>query len=402
MELRVAGHTIRTFNQVDVRLVYDSIADTFSFKVYYLPNDSTHRMLFKPGAYHTCTITHEGVLLMTGTILSPSISSAGNPPKELLCISGYSLPGILQDCSVQVSDDATSLQFDGLKLEEIAKKVTEYYGIKVVVDNELLNDASFNTPYPQVAANNTDIRSTSADKTVAQFLDELCTQKNVILSHTKGGQLLLTRVKADKVVTTQTTLVNVKNIPVDNALEGAPESTAPRTTTSAKNRGILYDFAYESTATGKKRWLRMGVSVNGQNMHRKIQVVGQYNAASADNALDDTIINPYVPASSKRYIRVNQTAGDSNDTQKTARAWLGAELKNIVLTIEIEGWTLGGHLVTPNQMITVTNPELHLYRRSRWFIKEVQFTDVNEMKLAVLTCLLPECFNSDPVNNIFS
>lgn len=400
MELKVSGHTINTFNDVNIRLVYDSIADTFTFKIYYLPDNSTHRMLFRPGAYHNCTISHKGVLLITGTILSPSSSAAGNPPKQPMAISGYSLPGVLQDCSVKVSDDATSLQFDGMKLEDIARKVTEYYGIKVVVDKELLADTAFNTPYPQVSANTSDGRRTT-DKTVLQFLDELCTQKNVILSHTRGGALLLTKIKADKLLTTTTTLVRVNNIPVDNSLEGAPDSNTTQTTVTAKSRGILYDFAYETDVTKKKRWLDMNLSVNGQAMHRTIQVVGQYSEGSSGNPADATITNPYVPAGSKRFVRVMQTEGDSNDTQKTARAWLGAELKNIVLTIEVESWTLGGHMITPNQMITVTNPELSMYRRVRWFIREVNLIGDNIMQRAVLTCVLPECYNSDPVNNVF-
>lgn len=418
MELKVNGYVFNLYNQVNINLKYDSIADTFSFKFYFDPTDSTHIETFRPGSYHSCTIWHKGVLLMTGTVLSPYFSSAGDPPKSLVTISGYSVTGVLNDSCIlkdaftnEITEnsnnspiDSNSLtealppsltQFDGLTLTDIANRVCVAYGFNVMVDDELKGDVAFNTPYTHVSTN--DPTETSPDQTVADFLDGLCKQKNVILSHTQDGEVFLTRVKADSLLTDDTTLAIVSPVSFSNDISGAPSQVLSNRKSKKNARPILYDFSDPTT------WLDMSLSFNGQPMHSIIQVVGQISSNTPDTSLDSAVVNPYANGIGvKRYTRVIQRSGDTSDTPKTARAILGDELKNIVLTIKIPSWELSGNVVTPNQMISAMNPEVFLFQKTNWFIQEVDFEGNEREETAVLTCVPPEAFNKDIVKNIFA
>ena len=96
MELKIGGQKIQHFNHVAVSLRYDSVASVFSFNFYFDPSNADHKAMFKPGMYPDVTIEHAGELLITGTLLSYSFSSS--PVRQLLSISGYSKPGVLEDC----------------------------------------------------------------------------------------------------------------------------------------------------------------------------------------------------------------------------------------------------------------------------------------------------------------
>lgn len=408
MELRVAGQVIKTYNSVDINLKYDSIADTFNFRVFRDVDSARQRSVFKPLTYHSCTIYHQGVLVMTGTCLSTHAGSSGNPPVQLTALAGYTTTGILEDVNRTLN-----LQFDGLTLKQMVERLLYPHGLGYVIDPEVSAECDRAIPSATI----------QPPQTIKDFIDSIAKQLNVVLSHTIDGRLLLTRVKADKKLTTSTTLVTVDPTPVSGDIDGAPTSNLPKTTTTLVTRATLCDF---STNGGK--WIEMDLTVDGQKMHSDIFV---YGAAQEDtnNAIETIITNPYIPRAkvalifiptttsnrmsfgvdkdTKRAVPfrpkiVIQTQGDDNTAKLTARAILGDELKNIVLTIKVQGWTLNGHLITPNQMITVINPDVHLYKKTKFFIKEVYLHgDADENDTATLTCVLPECFNNDIVKNIF-
>lgn len=401
MELRINGHTFNLFNEVRISLKYDSVADVFSFKLFFDPNNPVHRNVFRCGAFHRCTITHGGVLIMTGTMLSPSFESAGDPPKTLVNVSGYSVTGVYEDSCVlncapgavkffpnntAITIPPNALQFNGLNLEQIASIVTGYYNLGMEVDPELQKDKQFTAPNTQTAV--------EPDETVKKYLDRMCKQKNVVLSHTAGGKLLMTRAKTDKIRTTHTTYVNVDQVPKTTDIDGAPSFNArAATTTTTKDRPILHHFAERG------QWLTMNLGYNGQKMMRAIQVVGQ---GGSGNASDSGISNPLVDVGVERFRRTVQTSSRDNDSPLTARMALNADIKEAVsLTIKIHGWTLGGNLVVPNQLVTVVNPEVSLYKQSKWFVREVELFSDEVAQTATLTCVLPCAFNDEPIISPF-
>ena len=429
MTITINGIPFPFYNQVSINLSYDSIADTFSYKLYFEPENAQHKQALRPLSYLTCRIYHGGVLVMTGTLLNHKFSSAGDPPKEWVTVEGYSLSGILGDCNLayfqQSFPDQVPAQFNGLTLFQIASKLCAAYNLKAYLSEDLQNDVVFNTPYPS-CTNDDDSNS------VADFLNKLCTAKNAVLSHTNEGNILITRANVNKIKTTTKTYLregeestNTLNVYND------PGNVSQSQTVSIKDRKTLYDFA----PGGQVSWFNESLDINGQNIHTYIHVTGQAKDPTTSgesdgepsNALDDAVTNflvnipsgqtlnlpgtmtlPGFPNLTQtntktfqswlRYRFEKQTSGDDNDTPQTARAFLGDELKNIVLTFSVQGWSLNGNLITPNQLISVVAPELYIYKKTVWFVTNVAFFGDEKKEYSTLTCVLVECFNNDTID----
>lgn len=402
MSLRIviSGHTITKYNKVNINRKYDSIASKFGLECYFDPDDQVHKRIFRPGTFQSCQIYYGGVLMLTGTILRTEFSSAGDPPRQLVHIAGYSITGILQECTIGIfqtgaqltNDTKVPSQFDGQTLQQIAEALCHVFPLKVIVEKELLSDAVFNTPYAQL-----NIRQ---DQYIADFLNELCTQKNVVLSHDASGNLVITRAKVNDLLTSHTTTVTTN----ETGGIGRSEFTNTRTftTTTSTARNILYDFSTPGV------WTNMNLCFDGQRLHGAIQCLSQNDGSTSAQS---TVINPYVDDQStlgifraglriRRFLQTMSSNDVNNDTLETARSLLNAEIKSsICLNIDIHGWVLKGNLVTPNQLILAANKDLYLYTKTKWFIQEVSYYSDAERETASLSCVRPECFNDDPIDN---
>jgi prophage tail gpP-like protein len=400
------------FNEVNITLTYNSIADTFSYKVYFDPNNKDHKEAFRPLSYHNCTITNGGVLVLTGTILNYDFEDAGDPPKSLVQVEGYSQTGILQDCNLTYlqqafqangSDQGIPSQFNGLNLMQIAAAVCSPFNLSVKISQELLNDITFMKPYPTCI-------NDSETNSIADFLDKLCTAKNVVLSHTEDGRLHITRANANKIQTTTKTYVREDVLSTATLdVYNDPGNVYQSQTVDFTARRTLYDF----NETGQTTWTNVEFNINGQSIHTYISVIGQAQdpSVSSANALAfginilGTFVNTTTDLGNKklfhshlRFRMEQQRSGDDNDTPLTARAILGDELKNITLTFTIKGWTLNGNLIKPNQLITVINPNIYLYNKTTFFITQVVLFGNEKTETATITCVLVECFNNDDLN----
>lgn len=342
MILKAGNRQLNTYNDVHLQLNYEGVASAFSFLCYFDPDNAEQKELFKPGTYKPVTIEHEGELLLTGVILAYSFNSSS--VKDLVRISGYSNTGVLGDCEIPVS--AYPLQQNKLSLKQITEKIIKPFGLKLVVDSIVSKEAN-----KEIA------KSTSDDnQSVRSYLCALANQRQVIVSHTAKGELLLTREQV--------------------------------------NQSPVYHFDGSLPAVG------MSLNFDGQRMHDKISLIKQATKRGKGNAGQSTITNPYV--SVYRPTVKRQTSGQDVDTQLGTRNILSAELKGVELTIELDRWDINGQLVKPNQVITVTNPELHIYNKARFFITSVDYRGNNEAQTATLKCVLPEVYNGDTPKNIFA
>lgn len=449
-DVYISGHKIELVSHINLNLKYDSIADSFSFTAYYDPTNPVHKKIFKPLSFQTVKIVHAGVRMVTGTVLVHDFYSAGDPPKSLVQVSGYSITGILQECTVggfqpnYVSstnnpDEPTkhvATQFDKCTLPQIANKICGIFPLKVIVDPELLNDKVFMAPYAQVAI--------KQDEYLSDFLDNLCAQKNAILSHDAYGNILITRAHTGKLLTTKETRVPPYGDGItDFRYAGATMLPNPlyydiyytnpvfieakglllKDTTSS-DRHILHTF------TGSD-YMRLSTGFNGQGMHSIIQVLGQNDSTDAV-VQEGSVFNPYIPLPAQfrsqvvggdlananvinidtfgtygvigplRMRRYIQSVGNDNDIKLTARSLLNDELRRaMVITIKINGWHLSGNLVTPNQLISIKDPEVYLFNQSTFFIQEVNYSSDPAKNVATLTCVLPDAFNdNDPIKRI--
>lgn len=401
MVIKVGQHTISKYESVTVSLRYDSIADTFSFVVYYDIDNAVDRAIFKPGTYQKCTISHtnangQNELLITGVILSHSMASSAK--KELSSLSGGSVTGILAECCifagtvngnvVAPGDASAAVQNDGETLRSLTNKIIAKYGFgECVVDKNVTDECD--KVFPQTTA--------SLTETVEAYLSTLAAQRNVVLTHTTDGRVLYTRCRAEK-VTTNTISLERTDVLSSQRLDVYND---PGTILVINHNSSTYSAPVYSFAPGQALWTKMSLNYNGQNMHSYIQAVGQQGEdINPTNSPDGHIENAYVQ-NTFRYMRVIQTSGDDNDTINVAQNQRSNDLKNLTLTIEMVGWTLGGKLIRPNQIIMVKNPEVHLYKNTRWFIESVTFTGDAKSETCVLNCVVPETYNDEDIVNVF-
>ena len=392
MELHVGGHIINKWNKCNVVLQYDGIASTFAFQVYFDPTNKLDKKTFNPSAFNKCEIYDNKILLITGVITSFSFNDTARP--NLISISGTSKTGVLaSSCSApftvktnfgEYANGVTEfadlqLQFNNSSLKTIAEKLCLLYGIKVIVDETVEDEC--NEIYAQAAI--------KADEYIGSYLIKLAAQKHVILSHTKHGNLLLTKIKTVKAVTT-TKDKTPTIIPFATEMQAVAEQNNLVDNTVMKNIAPIFKF-------NKSNCESITLNFDGDNMHSNIYVVGDSNLIDV-NAKEAISKNPYCNRLSVKTII--QNAGDDNDSKKTARYFLGQDLLGIKIIIDIVGWNINGSLARPNQIITIQDENCHIYNATNFFIKEVSFSGDAENKTAKLTCVLPECFNEQEVKKV--
>lgn len=409
VRVKIAGAFLNTVEEVTLGLKFDSVTDTFSIKALFKPELRIHRIIFRPGALHRCEIYYRNLLLLTGIVLNVAFSDEAEPQSAYL--TGYSVTGVIEDTCILNTDadilvnelDNTasippaplsfgSKETNGLapNLVQLCQILLKKYGIPVVVDEELSADPLFDAPF-----NNIEV---SAEMSVVELLDEYAQKRNVVLSHTADGKLLITRAKA-----TGTKLTAKKYAVIEDLNEGKTDIfrdegyTADTQLIKAEEREVLYSF-------NRSNCLRMKFNYNGQAMHRVIQVLQQAATSDATGGIaTGSSVNPYVPSDSRglRFRRESQRIGDADTVNPTARMLIGDELKNITLSIDIEGWQLNGFFVAPNQIITVINPNVYLFKETKWFVREVSLTANKNAYTATLNCVLPECFNKELIKSIY-
>jgi prophage tail gpP-like protein len=230
------------------------------------------------------------------------------------------------------------LQSDGKTLKEISHKlINGVFPFKVEIDDSVSSKMS--ESYEKTTAGET--------QTIKAYLAGLAAQKNIILSHTAKGNLLFTKAKTDQ--------------------------------------KPFFHF------DGGMSNIEMDLKFNGQGLHSRITIMKQ---ASKDggNAGQHEIRNSFVPFVFRPSVKT-QNSGDDVDTAEAAQNALGAELKNIVLTIKVNYWEINGELLRPNTTLTVLNKELYIYKKVKWFVESVTFNGDEKQNTALLTCVLPEVYN---------
>lgn len=338
---RLGVDKVDFFNSFELDLKYDSLASTFAFNYYFNPKNKKHAELSCVSHFHEAIVEHNGAVLVNGFILSQVFNSG--PAKQLVKIGGYSKPGVLEDCNIP--PEIFPLQSDGLSIKEIAEKLIKPFKLKMVIDSSVAS-----------VMNEKITKSTSeATQTIKDYLTEITAQRDIVITHNSNGDILFTKAKTD-----------LK--PIAHFEKGVI--------------GTEYSLAF-----------------NGQAIHSQITVVKEASAEGG-NAGEYTIKNPLCPIVFRPRTIV-QSSGTDNTVQDAAKIALSAELKNIVLTIKTDRWDINGQIILPNNLITITDREIFLYNKCKWFIESVKYKGNEKEMTAELTCVLPEVHNKNTPVNIF-
>lgn len=342
---RFENRTVNFFNDFRINLKHNSVGSTFAFNFLYDPNNKEHIELACVSHFHEVQMFFGDNLLMTGNIVNNSFKAG--PTKTISSFGGYSKPGVLDDCNIPPS--LYPLQFDGLSLEQIASKLIRPFKLDMIIDSSVQKrmSKSFKTS------------TASSSSSIKDYLTELATQKNIVLSHDNKGRLLFTESK-----TKQTPILDF-------------DLTKP---TPA---GMTFELNY-----------------NGQGMHSHITVMKQASI-NGGNAGEETTRNPYVIGSYYRPRVTSQTSGDDIDTTLASKRVLANELRNLTLTITTDKWVIDGVLMLPNNLISIYAPELFIFTKTNFFIESINFEGNNQSTIATINCVLPEVYNNETPISIY-
>jgi prophage tail gpP-like protein len=339
---RIKVRNIEFFNNFSLSLRYDSVASSFGFNFFFDPTNPDHRELACVSHYHEAIVEHNGQKLLTGYILNEALKSSS--VDELVGFNGYSLPGVLEDCSIP--PELYPLQSDGLTLAQIADKLITPFKLKYVIDPAVAS--RMNKVYEKTTA--------KESQTIKDYLKELAAQRNIVITHDATGQVIFTEAKTDRP-------------PI---------------------------ISYE---TGMQVFTDLALNFDGQQLHSHITVMKQADSKGG-NTGQYTIRNPYVPIVYRPTVII-QSSGDDNDTKDVAVRALANELKNIKFTITMDSWEIDGKLVLPNSMLKVKCPRIFLYKSTDLFIEQIDYKGDNISTTATLHCVLPEVYNGKEPKNVF-
>lgn len=332
--------TVQYFNQVNINLVHNAIASTFSFNFDFNPDNPEHKKLIKPGAFYECQILYNNTLLITGYIVSHAFKS--DAQSNTVTLSGYSKPGILENSQIDLS--SYPLQNNGLTLLQITERLINPLGLSYEVDSRVLS-----------AANEKLTKSVATPtQSIKSYLNRLALEKDIILSCTPEGKLFFTQSNTD-----QEPIIEID-------------------TTSEK---------------GAKPAISLMAKVNFQDVHSSITALRQASLTQSTTG-QSTINNPLLTAITKPKV-VKQTSGTTSDARKLAQRTLAAELRNINFTFSLDRVEASGGVITQNKIITVKDPNIYLYNKTKLFIESVnlEFNHENE-GTAEITATLPEAYGS--------
>lgn len=350
---RFQNRVVNFFNNFSFNLVHDSVGSTFGMDFYFDPQNVLHKEIACVSHFHEVTLEYNGELLLTGQMLQQNFKASSK--KELASFTGYSLPGVLEDCEIPTS--LYPLQSDGLSLREIAQKLIRPFNLKMVIDGSVSD-----------RMNKVLMTSTASEsQTIKSYLASLASQKKIIISHNEKGNLLFTESKTDS-----TPIIDF------DGLNGRAPGLS----------GIIPA-------------IEMALSFDGQGMHSHITLQKQASSDEEGNAGEATVRNPYVIGSVYRPSVKSQSSGDDNDTGLAARQAVSNELKGLKLTINLDRWDVNGKIIRPNQLITVYYPEIYIFKKTTWFIESVNFTGNQKENTCVLNCVVPEVYNGKTPESIF-
>jgi prophage tail gpP-like protein len=316
----------RFWTTVSITRSVDSM-DTIELSAPFEESARDFKTSFRPFSYADMSVTVGGERLFTGTMLNatPVVTSSS----KTFAIQGYSTPGVLGDCTAPSS--GVPLEFRDQKINEIAAKLAGFFGINV----DLRGDAG--TPFgPEVQLNGA--------RKILEFLIELAVQRNLIISSSQIGDLILQRV--------------AQSDPVTNLTQGQSPLLTVEPQFQAQH--------YYSHLTG---------------IQPTVLAVGAGTATTA--------INPHITTLRTLTFRTPDT--DNPDGTEAVNSKMGRMFGDAVkYVITVATWRdSNGNLWEPGSTISLLAPDAMIYRRYQFIIREVRFTATATLRTSTLELVLP-------------
>ena len=328
----IDGQRFRFWTELRLTRSLDAM-DTLEFGAPFDADAPGFREAFRPFSYKPLQVTVGGELLFKGTMIgvTPSVT----PTQKSISISGYSRPGVLNDCTPPSS--AYPLEFNDLGLPEIAATLASPFGIPVQFE-----ETDGGPPFERVAI--------EPGSTILSFISDLARQRSLVVSSTPQGRLLF-----------QTSVVG---FPVANLKQGASPvlSITP----------FFSPQQYFSHITGLESVL---VGTEGSNY---------------------TVKNPHL-AGVLRPFTFSPSDVEGGDTKTAVAAKAGRMYGNMAsYSIELSTWrTPAGDLWAPNTTVILHAPDAMIYEPYTFVVRSVRFSKDDSSETATLDLVVPGAFNGE-------
>lgn len=329
VQLLIDNERFDFWTELTIKRSIDSI-DTISFTGPFNYESTKFKELFIPFKYKSLQVFINGERLINGISIS-TIPSA-TIKNTIINVSGYSLPGVLEDCTVP--DSAFPLEFNNLTILDIAKNLTKPFGLSVVAQSDIGNK------FATIAIKPTD--------KIHSFLMDLAQQRNLVISSTVKGELLLWQ---SKLSTISTELEHGKP-PVEQI------------------RPIFNEQAYYSNITGISFVI---TGVDGTKY---------------------SIKNPFL---SDRVRPLTFTPQDTIniDLKDSVNAKAGRMFANMLTyMVDVSTWRdKNGNLWQPNTTIELLAPAAMVYNKYKFILRSVEFKRDRNSETATLELVPPGSFD---------
>jgi prophage tail gpP-like protein len=365
MQIKVNGKLYNFFNEVVISTTLDTIASIFTFTAFYDRTNPDHQVLFKPLSYYKAEFfSNEGALIMTGTITHYSFKSSASI--HTVQLSGYSLPGVLDDCQIPYS--SYPLQQDNLTLQEIVANLIKPFHLTVITYSDVVKEST------QIIAKTV----AKVDETIKDYICKVANQKNVVVSHDIHGNVILFR--PDVTLPPKLLLTGTNTLDMSLDIDGTKlHSTI--TTLRQPSRGTghndITDDNYEPPEGNIP-----GLTDNKKGKVFKISSI-------------DTVTNPLV-GTFRPYVH-RLTKLSFYDTHRASLNMRAAELKNIKVLFSLDHW----EPVSVGDVIQVLNPEIFINNTATMILESTSIQQSGERQTMSGTLVLAETFNGDEPQNIF-
>lgn len=172
VKVLIDNQRFRYWTDVSITKSIDAIS-TFSISSPFDPDNDVFTDAFQPLEYLPVTITNNDNVFFTGTCVNVTPNQSSN--STVVNVDGYSIPGVLNDCTVSGND--FPLELNGLNLNDIAKRI-----ITDLFDIEIYFDADPGPIFKKVAI--------KPEEKVLSFFIKLAQQRNLVISSAPSGAIV--------------------------------------------------------------------------------------------------------------------------------------------------------------------------------------------------------------------
>ena len=371
MKARINNKSYIHFESFQIDSSLDAVASTFSLTALWEIDNLEHRNLFRPLSYNKIEIfDDDDKLQLTGTILNHDFYA--HATTDLIELSGYSLPGVIEDCNIPYS--MYPLESLKMNLREIAEKLIKPFGLNLIVDQSASREV--NLVYAKT--------SLEPQDSIKDYLSKLASQRNIIISHDENGHLRMFKpnINGDiKMIFNDQNSINlgltVNGQGMHNVMTILRQPKAKKKKTEKRKPKQVIDYFDDDG--------------NQIAPIKKTKMVKRKPKPLFFDTLNNEMVKSFRPSVRK------MTEGEDVSTEAAVRNYMADEMKNITFVIDLNRW----ENLKFGDMIELESKRLFLNKKIRLMISSISKGQSASEKTMSILAVLPESYTGDEPKNIF-